>query len=337
MIGAASGGALIDKTLAIARHLISNMTNNTQQFGIRGAGPSRMVNEVGAIDNLRLEKQLTKLTSLVRQLAVGQHQPSMAAIVCGICTSMEHPTDMCPTLQETESNHLESLATSNLEFHGSASKHCEPATIGWVRKPSLIDNSKSEGECECSVAPQQKPRPVDAESKPEADSPARSTPLPFPTWTLSIRKAKTDEDLLKMFQKVEINIPLLDALNQILKYIEFLKELCVHKRKKIKGGVELGGIMSTLTRNEVVTRSKLILPKKCRDPGIFSIPCTIGECTLADAMLDLGASINVMPTSIYKSLNFGDLEPIGMRIQLSNRSVVQPQVLSKMYWSKSMS
>ncbi|RDX92440.1 hypothetical protein CR513_25429, partial [Mucuna pruriens] len=41
-------------------------------------------------------------------------------------------------------------------------------------------------------------------------------------------------------------------------------------------------------------------------------------------MLDLGASINVMPTSIYKSLNFGDLEPTGMTMQLANRSVVQP-------------
>ncbi|RDX94940.1 hypothetical protein CR513_22616, partial [Mucuna pruriens] len=41
-------------------------------------------------------------------------------------------------------------------------------------------------------------------------------------------------------------------------------------------------------------------------------------------MLDLGASINVMPTSFYKSLNFGDLEPTGMTIQLANISVVQP-------------
>ncbi|RDX71913.1 hypothetical protein CR513_48675, partial [Mucuna pruriens] len=41
-------------------------------------------------------------------------------------------------------------------------------------------------------------------------------------------------------------------------------------------------------------------------------------------MLDLGASINVMPTSIYKSLNFGDLEPTRMTIQLANISVVQP-------------
>ncbi|RDY03517.1 hypothetical protein CR513_12880, partial [Mucuna pruriens] len=41
-------------------------------------------------------------------------------------------------------------------------------------------------------------------------------------------------------------------------------------------------------------------------------------------MLDLGASINVMPTSIYKSLNFGDLDPTRMTIQLANRSIVQP-------------
>ncbi|RDX78154.1 hypothetical protein CR513_41608, partial [Mucuna pruriens] len=61
-----------------------------------------------------------------------------------------------------------------------------------------------------------------------------------------------------------------------------------------------------------------------KDPRIFSVPCTIGECTFADAILDLGASINVMPMLIYKALNFGDLEPTGMTIQLANRSIVQP-------------
>ncbi|RDX79251.1 hypothetical protein CR513_40358, partial [Mucuna pruriens] len=43
-------------------------------------------------------------------------------------------------------------------------------------------------------------------------------------------------------------------------------------------------------------------------------------------MLDLGALINVMSTSIYKSLNFGDLEPTRLTIQLANRSIVQPLV-----------
>ncbi|RDY08196.1 hypothetical protein CR513_07615, partial [Mucuna pruriens] len=61
------------------------MAGNTQQFGVRGADTSRVVSE------------LTKLTSLMRQLAVGQHQ-QVVQRVCGICTSVEHPTDMCPTL-----------------------------------------------------------------------------------------------------------------------------------------------------------------------------------------------------------------------------------------------
>ncbi|RDY11614.1 hypothetical protein CR513_03690, partial [Mucuna pruriens] len=98
MIDAASGGALMDKTPTAARHLILNMASNTQQFGTRGTIAPRIVNEVGKIDSSRLENQLTELTSLVRQLAIGQHQPFATVNACGICTSVEHPTDMCPTL-----------------------------------------------------------------------------------------------------------------------------------------------------------------------------------------------------------------------------------------------
>ncbi|RDY10702.1 hypothetical protein CR513_04736, partial [Mucuna pruriens] len=85
----------------------------------------------------------------------------------------------------------------------------------------------------------------------------------------------------------------------------------------------VGGIVSA-SKNEDFTAGVQLLPKKYRDLGIFSIPCTIGEYTFANAMLDLGASINVMPTSIYKALNFGDLEPTGMTIQLGNKSIVEP-------------
>ncbi|RDX93593.1 Retrovirus-related Pol polyprotein from transposon 17.6, partial [Mucuna pruriens] len=127
-----------------------------------------------------------------------------------------------------------------------------------------------------------------------------------------------------MFRKVKINIPLLDEIKQISKYAKFLKELCVRKRKKMKGSVEVGGIVSVLTRNEDFIAGAQTLLKKCRDPKIFYVLCTIGNCTFVDAMLDLGASINVMPTSIYKSLNFGDLKPTRMTTQLANRSVVQP-------------
>ncbi|RDX76770.1 hypothetical protein CR513_43199, partial [Mucuna pruriens] len=126
MIDAASGGGLTDKTPAAARHLILNMVSNTQQFRIKGLSQSWMVNEIGAASNLRLENQLSELTSLVRQLTVGQHQPSMVAKVCGICTFVEHPTDLCPTLQEAELDQLESVGAIGGYQYGKKSYQSWP-------------------------------------------------------------------------------------------------------------------------------------------------------------------------------------------------------------------
>ncbi|RDX76525.1 hypothetical protein CR513_43473, partial [Mucuna pruriens] len=67
MVDATSGGALMDKTPATTRHLISSMTSNMQQFRIRGGeSTTRVVSEFGAFHNLQLENQLTELRSLVR-------------------------------------------------------------------------------------------------------------------------------------------------------------------------------------------------------------------------------------------------------------------------------
>ncbi|XP_019172808.1 PREDICTED: uncharacterized protein LOC109168223 [Ipomoea nil] len=66
------------------------------------------------------------------------------------------------------------------------------------------------------------------------------------------------------------------------------------------------------------------LPPKCKDPGMFTIPCKIGSVNVERAMLDLGASINVMPLSIYSSLNIGSLKETGVIVQLADRSNVYP-------------
>ena len=79
MIDAASGGTLVDKALEVARNLIANMAANSQQFGTRLDPPSKHVNEVNISS---LEQQIASLTSLVRQMAVGNMQ---AAKACGIC------------------------------------------------------------------------------------------------------------------------------------------------------------------------------------------------------------------------------------------------------------
>ena len=67
------------------------------------------------------------------------------------------------------------------------------------------------------------------------------------------------------------------------------------------------------------------LPPKYKDPGMFIIPCKIGNTKFERAILDLGASINVMPYSIYASLNLGPLEETGVVIQLVDHSNTYPR------------
>ncbi|XP_027356788.1 uncharacterized protein LOC113866097 [Abrus precatorius] len=66
------------------------------------------------------------------------------------------------------------------------------------------------------------------------------------------------------------------------------------------------------------------MPQKCKDPGTFTVPCTIENFTFSNALLDLGASINVLPTSIYRSLSLSPLKQIDVVIQLANRSTAFP-------------
>jgi len=81
MVDIASGGALVDKTLAVARELISNMATNAQQFGTRSnsttvyhvASSSKSTSSTpSGIDQQILTNKLHELESLVRQLAVSQ-------------------------------------------------------------------------------------------------------------------------------------------------------------------------------------------------------------------------------------------------------------------------
>ncbi|GKF27047.1 reverse transcriptase domain-containing protein [Tanacetum coccineum] len=66
------------------------------------------------------------------------------------------------------------------------------------------------------------------------------------------------------------------------------------------------------------------LPKKLRDPGKFLIPCDFLELLDCLALADLGASINLMPLSIWEKLSLPELTPTQMILELANRSTTQP-------------
>ena len=67
------------------------------------------------------------------------------------------------------------------------------------------------------------------------------------------------------------------------------------------------------------------LPQKLKDPGSFTIPCTIGNSIFERALCDLGASINLMPLSIFKRLGLGEARPTTVILQLVDRSLKHPR------------
>ncbi|CAN6723545.1 unnamed protein product [Malus baccata var. baccata] len=142
--------------------------------------------------------------------------------------------------------------------------------------------------------------------------------VPFPGRFRQSKKEEAEKDILETFRKVQVNIPLLDAIKQVPRYAKFLKELCTTRRR-----ISNKEVVQVSENVSVVLQRKL--PPKCKDPGSFTIPCVIGNTKFEQCMLNLGASINVMPYSIYASMNLGELKNDGVIIQLADRSNAYPK------------
>ncbi|XP_054811565.1 uncharacterized protein LOC129312818 [Prosopis cineraria] len=148
-----------------------------------------------------------------------------------------------------------------------------------------------------------------------------SRDMPFPKALTRFAKKGQEEDrhdVFDMLKKVEVNIPFLEMIKSMPKCAKFLKELCNNK----KGFKPLVAVQMSLNINSVF---KPQLPLKYRDPGACTIPCQIGNMFVQEALIDLGAALNVMPTHIYSSLNLSGLQDCSVILQLADQSTRKPK------------
>ncbi|XP_049399781.1 uncharacterized protein LOC125863840 [Solanum stenotomum] len=128
---------------------------------------------------------------------------------------------------------------------------------------------------------------------------------------------KTEEGIYRRFitmlTQLSINVLLIEALDQISGCAKFMKDLATKKRV-----VNFENDERLQHCSAIATRS---LVQKKEDPGAFNIPCDIGLLHFAKALCDLGASIYLMPLSIYKKLGLGATKPIVMRLLMDDRTV----------------
>ena len=91
---------------------------------------------------------------------------------------------------------------------------------------------------------------------------------------------------------MQINIPFLDAIQQVPSYAKFLKDLVIMKRKtNVPEKAFLTEQVNSIIQNKY--------PMKCKDLGSPTISCKIGDHPIKRALLDLGASVNLLPYSVY--------------------------------------
>ncbi|XP_070023357.1 uncharacterized protein [Nicotiana sylvestris] len=119
-----------------------------------------------------------------------------------------------------------------------------------------------------------------------------------------------------MLKQIQVNISLIDALKEMLGYAKMMD--LMSRKFDFQ---DLATVTLTQTCSAVVSRP---IAEKLFDPGSFTIPCTIDDFAFANALCDLGASINLMPLAIYKRLGIGRARPTSMLLQLADRTVKRP-------------
>ncbi|GJV23298.1 reverse transcriptase domain-containing protein [Tanacetum coccineum] len=145
--------------------------------------------------------------------------------------------------------------------------------------------------------------------------------IPYPSRRNDERRREKANDQIekfyKIFQDMSFKISLADALILMPKFASTLKALIGNKEK-----------LSEMARTPLNEHCSAVilnkLPEKLGDPGKFLIPCDFPGMEECLALADLGASINLMPLSVWKKLSLPELTPTCMTLELADRSITKP-------------
>ena len=143
-------------------------------------------------------------------------------------------------------------------------------------------------------------------------------PPPFPQVLRKKKNYVNQTEMLEVLRQVKVNIPLLDMIKQVPTYAKFLKDLCT-----VKKGLNVNKKAFLTEQVSAIIECKT--PVKYKDPGCPTISVNIGGISVEKALLDLGASVNLFPYSMYKQLGLGELKPTSITLSLADRSIKIPK------------
>ncbi|XP_070039949.1 uncharacterized protein [Nicotiana tomentosiformis] len=155
---------------------------------------------------------------------------------------------------------------------------------------------------------------------PEPVVPKAKAPMPRPLPPYPQRLANQNGEnkikrFIDMMKILSINVPLVEASEQMPDYAKFMKDLVTKKRSMNCETIKMTHQVSAIVHS---------VAPKLEDPSAFAILCTNGSADFAKALCDLRSSINLMPYSIFKMLGIGQPRPTSMRLQMADRTMKTP-------------
>ncbi|CAM8878117.1 unnamed protein product [Rhodiola kirilowii] len=137
--------------------------------------------------------------------------------------------------------------------------------------------------------------------------------VPFPQ---RLNKSKLDahfQRFVEMLKKLYVTLPFHEVITQNPTYAKFLKDIVSNRRV-----IEESSMVALNAECSAIVQSRM--PRKMQDQGSFSIPISIGKIEIDRALCDLGASISLIPYSLYEKIDMGELHPTTISLKLADRS-----------------
>ncbi|XP_070669047.1 uncharacterized protein [Malus domestica] len=150
--------------------------------------------------------------------------------------------------------------------------------------------------------------------------------VPFPSRFMQTKKEEAEKDILETFRKVQVNIPLLDAIKQVPRYAKFLKELCT-TRKRISTKEVVKGYLEDLNADaleKVITRGMELKTKGANPMLTHGTHETLYAVPPSEEIIELVAALESLPKHGGKSPNFDSI-PISTNKLLP--SIIQAPIL----------
>ncbi|XP_042758122.1 uncharacterized protein LOC111902501 [Lactuca sativa] len=157
-----------------------------------------------------------------------------------LATSVSRLESQGKLAAQTEKNQRHNVCAITLR--GGKSYDDPPISVDQEKEEEIVVNKSSNEE-------ENKEK---SNKKKLATTEVKYTPVaPFPERLVSTKKEREESEIMQMFQKVHVNIPLLDVIKQVPRYAKFLKELCISK-KKLKGTLSKTGVIIQLANRSIV-------------------------------------------------------------------------------------